>query len=346
MDTRTPVSTSRAFGSSIIAGVPDLDTAVLSRLHLVLTALLAANPQCSDIAWIGGRAPMLEACVGLLRSLQFRGRILTCQWAVALLQGAGGPEVTPVDGNALSRADLVILDFGRVMDAGCPHAVCADGRRARAAEALIERDFEALVRSESKGEPSGRQFVCIDPPPSVEDSLVMDATGPSGTSAPGRDRRVVYGAVRRTPGSDAPEVPSADPGLVLTGNLIGAMSVGESGQRVASGVVAVVGRRGVVLHGPHRPFPPGRYRADVRIRAHTPFTLGAFLRPVILEVAAGSERLATESATFFLRGTLSATFRVSHLAGRENVYLRLLRGRWVDFTVTSVRVTRLAESDA
>jgi hypothetical protein len=67
---------------------------------------------------------------------------------------------------------------------------------------------------------------------------------------------------------------------------------------------------------------------------------------VILEVAAGSERLATESATFFLRGTLSATFRVSHLAGRENVYLRLLRGRWVDFTVTSVRVTRLAESDA
>ena len=132
--------------------------------------------------------------------------------------------------------------------------------------------------------------------------------------------------------------------LALSGNLIGTMFIGESGEPVPAGVVSKVGTRGVVLHGPHRPFPPGHYQADVDLRPRSLFTLGAFVRPVILEVAVGTERLALTRSTFFLRGTLRATFRVPELGTPQSVYLRVVRGRWVDFVVTGVRFTPLASA--
>ena len=121
------------------------------------------------------------------------------------------------------------------------------------------------------------------------------------------------------------------------------MQVGESGERIAAGVRAPFGRRGVVLHGPHAPLPAGLYRAEIVVAPLSLWTLAALVRPVIVQVAAGPELLAQRRVRFFLHGRVEVAFAVSaELAGRVPIHVSLFRGRFVDFTVTSVAIRKVA----
>jgi hypothetical protein len=127
--------------------------------------------------------------------------------------------------------------------------------------------------------------------------------------------------------------------------LIEVMHVGESGERIGTGIVAPFGRRGVVLHGPHVRLPPGDYRFDVRVAPRSPWALAALARPVIIDVCAGSERLVQRRLHFFLRGTLCVPFTVrSEVPDGYPIYLRMFRGRYIDFVVTGIRLMRMAHS--
>jgi hypothetical protein len=315
-----------------------LDRFALDERMRQVLASAAPRPVITRIAWIGGRAPMLASLLRVLGELQYDGPVLTCEWASRLL-GHVGPNLVTATAHEIATADIVVVDFGCDIDpAGHAPGAPIDERQARAIHALAQREFLALLSAETDDAPGGRPIVCIDGPAIPDDRLVLESSGAAAAGAP----RMTYGFVssgRKPVGGYEP----LDRGLLFSGNLIAAMTPGECGRTTPAGIVAQVGRRGVVLHGPHRPFPHGEYRVDVSIMARSPFTLAALARPVILEVAAGQERLVTERSTFLMRGTLSATFCVSQQAGRQNIYVRVLCGRWVDFIVSSVRFTRLRD---
>jgi hypothetical protein len=130
-------------------------------------------------------------------------------------------------------------------------------------------------------------------------------------------------------------------------NLIDAMLVGEGGERIDNGILAAFGRRGVVLQGPHKLLPGGEYEFMVRVRAHSLFSLCGLIRPVIVDVTAGAERLLQRRMHFFLGASMRIPFTVTEaLENAQPIYLRLFRGRYIDFVVTDVRLTRLSASSA
>jgi hypothetical protein len=103
----------------------------------------------------------------------------------------------------------------------------------------------------------------------------------------------------------------------------------------------------VVVHGPHHLLPAGRYRVEVTLHGSVLWSLVTLLKPVILEVAAGARRLAERRARFLLRGRPSIVFDLPDAdAGREPVYVRVFRGRFAEFAVAGVRITRLAAADS
>ena len=128
--------------------------------------------------------------------------------------------------------------------------------------------------------------------------------------------------------------------------LLDAMRLGDSGRRVKRGILAPFGRRGVVLHGPHRLLPAGSYRFDITVRAHSPWSLAAAIRPIIVDVAAGGERLVQQRCYFLLRDTLQISFSVPDRVGFEQpIYLRVFRGRFVDFVITGIELVRLGAAE-
>jgi len=331
---------SSGFPSELRAGGRIDRFAVDERMRQVL-ASAAPHAAFTRVAWIGGRAPMLASLLRVLGELQYDGPVLVCEWAARLLCGVA-PNVVTAGAHEIAGADIVLVDFGCDIDhAGHAAGAPIDERQARAVHALAQREFLALLPGDSESHVlSTRPIICIDGPSVPDDRLVLEPLRAVAAGAP----RMAYGFVR--PSSRKKPVVAYepfDPGLLLSGNLIAAMATGECGRRTAAGIASLVGRRGVVLHGPHQTFPHGEYRVDVHITPRSPLTLAALARPVILEVAAGRERLVTARSTFFLRGTLSATFCVSEQAGPQNIYIRVLCGRWVDFVVSSVRFTRLGD---
>jgi hypothetical protein len=72
----------------------------------------------------------------------------------------------------------------------------------------------------------------------------------------------VLDAVRVMRIGDAAPVPTA-----VAGDWLPALSVGEGGQRLGSEIHSVLGRAGVLAHGPGWRLAPGRYRVDVTLES-------------------------------------------------------------------------------
>jgi hypothetical protein len=313
-----------------------------------LADLLAPAPRHWTAAWIGGRGDMFQLFSEVWREFGFKGRVLVPEWASHLLPQAITGRITPASVADIGEtADVVIVDFGVPSHSlGATASDRADGRRDRAVDALVRRDFSDLVvteRARLARQASPRRFICINAVHNAHERAVLEAIAAPATPFSGRLR---HGFVTQGPGqyADAVSVPAGS--QESPPNLIGTMQLGESGERSAGGVVAPFGRRGVVLHGPHTFLPAGAYRADIRVEPRSVWSLAGMLRPVIVDVAAGAERLVQHRLHFFLRGTLRVPFTVSNeIGGRQPIYLRIFRGRFIDFVITDIRMTRLAASE-
>src|SRR4030095_15888652 len=115
-----------------------------------------------------------------------------------------------------------------------------------------------------------RRFICLNAIHNARESMVLEEIAAASTPFASRMRHGFvkpradsYADTTRTPG----DTPAAAPPLLE------AMRLGDSGRRVKRGILAPFGRRGVVLHGPHRLLPAGSYRFDISVRAHSPWSL-------------------------------------------------------------------------
>ena len=75
-------------------------------------------------------------------------------------------------------------------------------------------------------------------------------------------------------------------------------------------------------------------------------TVAGMVRPIILDVVAGADRLAMSEERFALRRTIGLNFSISAAAARKAIELRIFRGRYIDFTVTAAVLTRVAPAVA
>jgi hypothetical protein len=122
------------------------------------------------------------------------------------------------------------------------------------------------------------------------------------------------------------------------------LNVGRSGKRIPPGIAAQAGERGYLFTGPDALLPPGEYVVEFAIRPRSFRTLLSFIKPIVIEVVVGSECIEQRSVKSLLWATEAMRFRVSEACylRRGLTEFRLLRGRAVDFVVTSVKVTQLA----
>jgi hypothetical protein len=58
----------------------------------------------------------------------------------------------------------------------------------------------------------------------------------------------------------------------------------------------------------------------------------------------GADRIVESRVNFLLRGQIAVNFSVTAAASRYAAEVRMFRGRWVDFVITSARLTRTAPS--
>ena len=329
------------------------DTLDHASTPLHLAEYLSSVPRHASVAWIGGRVETFQPFCREWRERGFEGRILIPGWASVLL--SDGVHDTGVALGDLSRSvpDVVVVDFG--MPAGSNGGVARQPLTAtlnRAIGTCVQRDFSMLLAAERERLEDGatpRRFACLDA--DRQEPVVRDAIEEQGTFGGGRLR---YGIVRcqnipKKAVSALERLAAAVPPTPLMtarlrGNLIGIMHVGESGRRIDGGVLAPLGSRGVVVHGPHRLVPPGDYRFEIAIEPRGPWSLTGLVRPVVVEVSLGPERLVTRRFSFFLRGTFDVPFTIPRGAAQRTIYLRLVRGRWVHFVVKSVRLMQMTSA--
>jgi hypothetical protein len=311
-----------------------------------LADLFSSAPRHWTAAWVGGRLDTFRLFCGMWDRLGFEGRVLMPEWCSLLLAPGAGVQVDVAGPAELaSNADVVVIDFGIPSHAPPDAGHRADPRVDRAVDALARRSFSELVAAERvrlAAHATPRRFVCVNAVHNGYETIVLNEIAAPLTPFASRMRQ---GFVKPNPEGYADEAGS-EPGRAAAPNLLAVMQVGEAGVRGARGVRAPFGRRGVVVHGPHRPLPRGTYQVDLSVGPLGPATLLALARPIIVDVAAGTSRLVQHRFRFLLRGTLRITFVVTdEIALDRPIYLTVFRGRWVDFVVTDVTLTRLADPD-
>ena len=129
-------------------------------------------------------------------------------------------------------------------------------------------------------------------------------------------------------------------------DLLPLLEVGDGGMRADARIVAPYGRRGYVCRGPHQRLPVGDYRVEFTLTLRSLMTVAGMVRPIILDVVAGADRLAMSEERFALRRTIGLNFSISAAAAQKAIELRIFRGRYIDFTVTAAALTRVAPAVA
>jgi len=307
--------------------------------------LFSSAPRHWTIAWVGGRVDTFQLFCRVWDRLGFEGRILIPEWSSPLLLPGAPARVSVVELAHLgAAADVVLVDFGEPSQA----SELVDRRVDKAVDALMRRSFADLVaveRARLAARVPPRRFICLNAIHNARETMVLEEIAAASTPFATRMRHGFvkpqadsYAETTKTPGTDPPAAPPP---------LLDAMRLGDSGRRVKRGILAPFGRRGVVLHGPHRLVPAGTYRFDIAVRAHSPWSLAAAIRPIVIDVAAGGDRLAQQRCYFLLRDTLRIVFTVpDRVAFEQPIYLRVFRGRFVDFVITGIELVRLSAAEA
>jgi hypothetical protein len=310
--------------------------------------LLSSAPRQWTIGWVGGRVDTFQLFCQVWDRLGFAGRILIPEWSSPLLLSGAPATVNVVDLAHLgAAADVVLMDFGEPTHASEPKAHPVDPRVDKAVAALMRRSFADLVlmeRTRLAAQVPPRRFICLNAIHTAAETMVLEEIAAASTPFASRMR---HGFVKPRSESYAETLPTPrDTPAPVAPPLLDAMCLGDSGRRVEHGILAPFGDRGIVLHGPHRPLPAGTYRFDIEVRAHSGWSLAAAIRPIIVEVAAGEERLLQRRCRFLLRSTLQVTFSVPDRVGFEQpIYLRVFRGRFVDFVIIGIALVRLGDTD-
>jgi len=314
-----------------------------------LVDLFASLPRHINLGWLGGRVDRLAMFCSAWERLGFTGRILIDRWAAPLLDGElpACVQITETQGID-QQADTLVFDFGAPPASALRTTLPGDAKIIEAAfEDFVGNRFVTLAGAErirvGNGAPP-RRFVCIDSIHNRYETLVRQylaaATAPFST-------RLRHGFVH-TSGAMEPTVavwppPEMTVGTTHTIDLLPLLRAGDGGSNGNGRLVAPFGRRGYVCRGPSQILSPGNYRADFRLTSRNPFGLSGAFRPVILDAVIGAERIAEARARFIGAGTVSLTFQVPHdTARRRVVEIRIFRGRYIDFVVESVTLTRFS----
>ena len=302
-----------------------------------LMDLFVSLPRGLNVGWIGARADTFRMFAHAWRALGFGGRLLVDAWSVPLLP-AETPGVEAAGRPGISEAaDVLVFDFGPPSDA--PESI---GRVAAdpdaldaAANALLRDAFHELIDAERARLRAGaapRRVLCLDAVHNPYEWIVQREIGAASTPFAARLR---HGYVTRESLQDRW---SASPSI----EFLDVMTVGDAGVRSASGVAAPSGRRGYLVTGPNEEFPPGEYEVTFSFALHGPLVMTGLLRRVVVEVVAGSECLVQRRINPLARRvTLAFTVSRDCADRRGAVEFRILRGRMIQFALTSVRVRQI-----
>jgi hypothetical protein len=254
-----------------------------------------------------------------------------------------------VESGEIAVADLFVFDFGAPSMAVASRRVGDDATGDALFEEFIRSSFVRLARVEATADPSqpSRRFVCIDAVANhyqdVVQRYVQAATTPFSI-------RLRQGLVRRPEAPGAPmwewPVPRLDMESTYRLDLLPLLASGEGGVRGDAGIIAPYGRRGYVCRGPLQRLPIGQYRVEFTVSPRSPMTIAGAIRPIVLDVVAGADRLALSEERFLLRRTIGLNFSISPAAAQQAVELRIFRGRHIDFIVTAAALTRVAPAVA
>jgi hypothetical protein len=312
-----------------------------------LADLVVSAPRHWNVAWVGGRSDTFRLFREVWARFGFTGSIRIEGWSSPLLlELESAPGVIVTNGRDLDTgANLVIVDFSPPSASAGAGRVPDDAARLDSVvDTYVRQTFAYLVDAErallARGaEP--RRFVCVGAIHNDYEMVVQQDIVAASTPFASRLR---HGFVK--PHSDLFSASLEGGGAAdEPPDLLRLMRIGEAGDESGSSVVAPFGRRGLVVDGPYARLPPGDYRVEFSFGAHGVWSLMALVRPVIVEVAAGAERLAQERVRFFLRATHALTFSVSpDVARRQQIYFRVFRGRWIEFRISSIRLRRTRAS--
>lgn len=311
-----------------------------------LVDAIASLPRTLSVAWIGGRADTLVTFCRAWERLGFTGKVLIDRWSVFFLPSALPAPVRVVDALELHGADMFVADFGAPSIAAASNPLRHDRN-------LVDVLFEEFIRdafirivdadSGADGSQPPRRFICIDAVGNQYDALVHQrvraATAPFSI-------RLRQGYVRTEPAHETPTwnwpVAAMDVPTSHQIDLLPLIEPGEGGMRTDAGIVAPYGRRGYACRGPYQRLPIGDYRVEFRLTPRSLRSLAGVVRPIILDVVAGADRLAMVEARFLGRKTLSATFSIPVASARKAVEIRIFRGRHIDFVIAAAALTRTA----
>jgi hypothetical protein len=311
-----------------------------------LVDAFSSLPRTLSVGWLGGRADTLFAFCLAWERLGFAGRVLVDRASVLYLPETLPAPVGVVDAAEIAASDIFVFDFG------APSVAAASNPSGHDA-ALIDALFEEFIRNAFVGLAEGelhrdrslppRRFICIDALGNqyheVVHHYVRAAMAPFSVRL--RQGFVLAGPEPPTPlwHWPAPELEVATTHRI---NLLPLLEAGDGGVRTKAGIIAPYGRRGYACRGPYQRLPVGDYRVEFTLMPRSVMTIAGALRPIILDVVAGGDRLAMSEERFLLRKTIGLNFSISAEAAQKSVELRIFRGRHIDFSVTAAVLTRLA----
>jgi hypothetical protein len=313
-----------------------------------VTDLFTSAPRHWSVAWIGGRRDMFRMFCEMWERLGFGGRVLIDGWSVPLLSDLPACACISDLATIQSEANVIVFDFGAPSQT--PGVTEALGLEPGWVDAIVERlAHRSLVgiatheRARMAAGSTPRRFICIN---AVHNRYGVMVRREIASAATPFATRLRHGfVIPRGPEQLPPEMDLAPDGRFIrtdaVGDVLDRMSADAGGQRIHTGILAPVGRRGYAFRGmPYERLMPGEYELEISVRPRSPFTLAAVVRPLIVEVVAGDRYLAREHMSFFLRGQLRLRFSVppERREGATGVEFRIFRGRFVDFIVTGVQL--------
>jgi hypothetical protein len=303
-----------------------------------LMDLFVSLPRGVTVGWIGARADTFGMFAHAWRALGFGGQLLVDAWSAPLLLPGETPGVEVSGRRGIAdAADVLVFDFGPPSDSpeslgrvpANPDALDAAGDR------LLREAFHELLETERARVKAGaapRRVRCLDAVHNPYEWIVQREIGAASTPFAARLR---HGYVTTESTQDRW---SASPSI----EFLDVMTVGLAGARSDSGVAAPPGRRGYLVTGPNEEFPPGDYEVTFSFALQGPLVMAGMLRRVVAEVVAGSECLVQERINPLARRvTLAFTVSRDCADRRGVVEFRILRGRMIQFALTSVRVRQV-----